>query len=171
MYNNYWSPLACLVEAQEEEENDTITISDRVLSAQADTSPLNKVAAHWARKLANRKTGVLDSGATSGAGPEEDVDELEDTGEKSKKTFMFPDQRTATATKKMMLKHKPTRRSTRNEHRPGHAHITHQHTKVGRYRVRGTLQYYERMGRRFMTTKLPWLRRTHRQSSLPPAAQ
>ena len=72
-------------------------------------SPLNKVAAHWARKIANRttkKTGVLDSGATSGAGPEEDADELEDTGEKSTKIFMFPDRRTAPATKKMMLRHK-----------------------------------------------------------------
>ncbi len=79
-----------------------------MLYAQAGNSKLNKVAAHWARKLANRntrKTGILDSGATSGAGPEEDADEFEDTGERSTKTFMFPDRRTATATKKMMLKH------------------------------------------------------------------
>ncbi len=73
-----------------------------ILSAHAGNSNLNKVAAHWARKIANRKTrktGILDSGATSGAGPEEDTDEFEDTGEKSTKTFMFPDRRTATATK------------------------------------------------------------------------
>jgi len=68
-----------------------------ILSAQAGDSNLNKVAAHWARKIANRKTrktrktGILDSGATSGAGPEEDADEFEDTGERSTKTFMFPD--------------------------------------------------------------------------------
>ena len=41
-----------------------------------------------------------------GAGPEDDADKLEDTDERSTKTFMFPDRRTATATKKMMLKHK-----------------------------------------------------------------
>jgi hypothetical protein len=79
-----------------------------MLSAQAGDSKLNKVAAHWARKIANRntrKTGILDSGATSGAGPEEDADKFEDTGERSTKTFMFPDQHTATATQKMMLKH------------------------------------------------------------------
>jgi len=79
---------------------------EEALSAQSDMNPLNKVVAHWARKIANRKTrktGVLDSGATSGAEPEEDADELEDTGEKSIKIFMFPDRRTAPATKKMML--------------------------------------------------------------------
>jgi hypothetical protein len=47
----------------------------------------------------------LDSGATSGAGPEEDTDKFKDTGERSTKTFMFPDRRAATATKKMRLKH------------------------------------------------------------------
>ncbi len=65
-----------------------------ILSVQADDSNLNKVAAHWAQKIANRKTrktGILDSGATSVARPEEDADEFEDTGERSTKTFMFPD--------------------------------------------------------------------------------
>jgi len=79
-----------------------------MLSAQAGDSNLNKVAAHWARKIANRKTrktGILDLGATSGAGPEEDADKFADTVERSTKTFMFPDRCTATATKKMMLKH------------------------------------------------------------------
>jgi hypothetical protein len=79
-----------------------------ILSAQAGNSNLNKVAAHWARKIANRKirkTGILDLGATSGAGLEEDTAEFEDTGERLTKTFMFPDRRTATATKKMRLKH------------------------------------------------------------------
>ena len=78
-----------------------------ILSAQAGDSNLNKVVAHWARNIANRKTrkiGILDLGATSGAGPEEDAKEFEDTGESSTKTFMFPDRCTATATKKMMLK-------------------------------------------------------------------
>ncbi len=79
-----------------------------ILSTQAGASQLGKVAAHWACKLTNRrssKSGVLDSGATSGAGPAEDVDELEDTGQQSRKTFMFPDGRTMSATQKMMLKH------------------------------------------------------------------
>ena len=65
-----------------------------ILSAQAGNSNLNKVVAHWAQKIANRKkrkTGILDTGATSGAGPEESADEFEDTGERSTKTFMFPD--------------------------------------------------------------------------------
>ncbi len=60
------------------------------------------------QKIANRKTrkiGILDLGATSGAGPKEDTDEFKDTGKRLTKTFMFPNRRTATATKKMMLKH------------------------------------------------------------------
>ncbi len=44
-------------------------------------------------------------GATSGTGPEGDVDALEDTGEQSQKSFMFPNRQTAKATKKMLLKH------------------------------------------------------------------
>ncbi len=70
--------------------------------------PSNKVAAHWARKLQNRKSRrfpFLDSGATSGAAPEEDAPGLDDTGQPSQKTFMFPDGRTGKATKKMLLKH------------------------------------------------------------------
>jgi hypothetical protein len=96
---NYWSPLFCLVEAQEENKNqeeqeDKPTKVEMILSAQAGDSNLNKVVAHLAQKIANRKTrktGILDSGATSGAGPEEDTDKFEDTGERSTKTFMFPD--------------------------------------------------------------------------------
>ncbi len=73
------------------------------------TSPVNKVVAHWVQKVINKrlqKTGILDTGATSGAAPEEDEDAFEDTDELSKKTFMFPDKRTNKATKKMHLKHK-----------------------------------------------------------------
>ncbi len=78
------------------------------LSASTDGQPTNKVAAHWARKLANRKSrryAFLDSGATFGAAPEEDKQDLDDTGEMSRKTFMFPDGWTRKATKKMLLKH------------------------------------------------------------------
>ena len=47
------------------------------MTATTATSPVNKVAAHWAQKVINRrlrKTGILDTGATSGAAPEEDED-------------------------------------------------------------------------------------------------
>ncbi len=79
------------------------------MSVLTDTRPGNKVAAHWARKLENRKeqrTGILDSGATSGAAPEEDKGQFDDSGQMSSKTFMLPDKRTHQATKKMLLKHK-----------------------------------------------------------------
>jgi hypothetical protein len=78
------------------------------LSAIGNGSPPNKVAAHWARKLHNRKSrrfAFLDLGATSGAAPAVDEPDLVDTGQPSRKTFMFPDGRTGKATKKMLLKH------------------------------------------------------------------
>jgi hypothetical protein len=75
--NNYWSPLACLVKEQEDisDSEDTNTSVDWAMTATTDISPANKVAAHWARKIKNRelrKMGILDTGATSGAAPEED---------------------------------------------------------------------------------------------------
>jgi hypothetical protein len=79
------------------------------MTATTATSPVNKVAAHWAQKVISRrlqKTGILDTGATSGAAPEEDEDAFEDTGKLSKRTFMFPDKHKNKATKKMCLKHK-----------------------------------------------------------------
>jgi hypothetical protein len=89
---NYWSPLTCLVNKQEEEhtlhEKPTI---DWAMCAIAHISPANKVTAHWVRKMDNqgaRKAGILDTGATLGAAPEEDEEALEDTGMTSSKTFM-----------------------------------------------------------------------------------
>ena len=79
------------------------------MTATITTSPVNKVAAHWAGKVNNRrlqKMGILDTGITTGAAPEEDEDAFEDTGKPSKKMFMFPDKGTNKATKKMHLKHK-----------------------------------------------------------------
>jgi hypothetical protein len=76
--------------------------------ASTDGQTTNKVAAHWARKLANRKSrwyAFLDLGATSDAAPEEDKQDLDNTGEMSRKTFMFPNGRTGKATKKILLKH------------------------------------------------------------------
>jgi hypothetical protein len=52
-----------------------------------------------------KRAAYLDSGATSGAAPEEAEADLEETGQPSEKTFMFPDGRTGKATKKMLLRH------------------------------------------------------------------
>ena len=71
------------------------------MTATKDIGPANKVAVHWAQKIKNRKLhkmGILDTGATSGAAPEEDEECFIDTGEASTKTFMFPDKRTNKAT-------------------------------------------------------------------------
>ncbi len=75
---------------------------------QTDTGPCNKIAAHWARKIANRKmqTGILDTGTTSGARRPEDADAFEYTGQPSTKVFMLPDKSRVRAMHKMLLKHK-----------------------------------------------------------------
>jgi hypothetical protein len=72
------------------------------------SGPSNKIAAHWARKIANRKarTGILDTGAMSGAGRPEDAELFENTGQPSTKAFMLPDKSKVRATHKMLLKHK-----------------------------------------------------------------
>ena len=79
-----------------------------MLSIQTDTGPRNKIAAHWACKIANRKmqTRILDTGATPGAGWPEDADTFEHTGQPSTKVFMLPDKSRVRATYKMLLKHK-----------------------------------------------------------------
>ena len=51
-HTNYWSPLNSLVNKQEDKEDEedktrTTPELDRILSAQAGTSHLSKVAAHW----------------------------------------------------------------------------------------------------------------------------
>ena len=106
--SNCWSLLACLVEEQEESSSGSTTNVEMAMLAIAKGIPTNKVAAHWAQKLQNRKSrrfAFLDSGATSRAAPEEDALDLDNTGQPSQKTFMFPDGRTGKATKKMLLKH------------------------------------------------------------------
>ena len=78
------------------------------MTATTTIVPANKMKAYWAQKIKNRrqcKMGILDTGATSGAAPEEDEECFVDTGEASTKTFMFPDKRTNKATKKMLTKH------------------------------------------------------------------
>ena len=49
--------------------------------------------------------GILNTGATSGAAPEEDEECFVDTGEACTKIFMVPDKRTNKATKKKLTKH------------------------------------------------------------------
>ena len=72
------------------------------------SGPSNRIAAHWARKIANRKarTSILDTGATSGAGRPEDAELFENTGQPSTKVFMLPNKSKVRATHKMLLKHK-----------------------------------------------------------------
>ena len=61
----------------------------------------------WSKVLEKRiaRQAFIDSGATSGAAGEEDEGALIDTGQPSNKTFMFPNNTTQKATKKMLLKH------------------------------------------------------------------
>jgi hypothetical protein len=76
--------------------------------ANTDGQPTNKVAAHWACKLANRKSpqyAFLDSVATSGTAPEEDELDLGDTDKMPRKTFMFPDGWTGKQPRKCSSKH------------------------------------------------------------------
>jgi len=78
------------------------------MTVTTDIGPANKVAAHWARKIKNRKLrkmGILNTGATSGAAPEEDEECFVDTGKAPTKFFMFPDKRMNKATKRMLTKH------------------------------------------------------------------
>jgi hypothetical protein len=84
------------------------TSVDLAMVATSVIGPTNKAAAHWAQKIYNRKlrkTGILDTGATSGAAPEEDEDCFVDTGIPSTKIFMFPNKQTNKARKKMLTKH------------------------------------------------------------------
>jgi hypothetical protein len=100
--------LTCLVEEQEESSAESTTNIEMAMLAIVKGIPSNKVAVYWAQKLHNRKSrrfAFLDSGATFGAAPEEDALDLDNTGQQSQKTFMFPDGRTRKATKKMLLKH------------------------------------------------------------------
>jgi hypothetical protein len=65
----------------------------------------NKIAEKWKQKIANR-SGILDTGCTSGAGAEKDMDCFHDTGLPSNRVFMLPDKTKIKATKMMQLKHK-----------------------------------------------------------------
>ncbi len=98
--------MACLVEEQEEEDGDQPRV-DHLLSITSDLSNptvKNKITEKWKRKKANR-SGILDTGCTSGAGAEMNMEFFHDTGLPSKKVFMLPDTSKIPATKLMRLKH------------------------------------------------------------------
>jgi hypothetical protein len=78
---NYWSPLSCLVEEQEDDDVEH-TSAKHLLSAVTDFQPSklqNKIAAKWKRKIRNRSR-ILDTGCTSGVGAEHNADFFHDTG-------------------------------------------------------------------------------------------
>jgi hypothetical protein len=78
--NNYWSPLSCLVEEQEDKEVEH-TRAKHLLKAVTDFQPSklqNKIAAKWKRKIRNRSV-ILDTGCTSSAGAEHGMDCFNDT--------------------------------------------------------------------------------------------
>ncbi len=106
---NHWSPLSCLVEEQEdnEDEDDGTQTTNQLLAIKAipqNQTTKNKITKKWTQKVANR-SGILDTGCTLGAGTEKDMDCFYDTGLPSRKVFMPPDKSKITATKKMQLKH------------------------------------------------------------------
>ena len=65
---------------------DTNASVDWAMTATTDIGPANKVVAHWTQKIKNRKQrkmGIVDTGAASGAAPEEDEECFVDTSEAS----------------------------------------------------------------------------------------
>ena len=98
--------MACLVKEQEEKDDDHPHVDHLLAIVTEKTKPTvkNKITEKWKRKVANR-SGILDTGCTSGAGAEMDMDSFHDTGLPSKKVFMLPDKSKIPATKIMRLKH------------------------------------------------------------------
>jgi hypothetical protein len=101
---NYWSPLSCLVEEQEdnEDKDDGTQTTDQLLAIKVipqNQMTKNKITKKWKQKVASQ-SGILDTGCTSGAGAEKDVDCFYDTGLLSRKVFMLPDKLKMMATKK-----------------------------------------------------------------------
>jgi hypothetical protein len=106
---NYWSPLSCLVEEQEdnEDEDDGTQTTNQLLAIEVipqNQMTKNKITKKWKQKVVNQ-SGILDTGCTSGAGTEKDMDCFYDTCLPSRKVFMLPDKSKIMATKLMQLKH------------------------------------------------------------------
>ena len=102
---NYWSLLSCLVEEQEdnEDEDDGTQTTDQLLAIKAipqNQTTKNKITKKWKQKVANQ-SGILSTGCTLGASAEKDVDCFYDTGLPSRKVFMLPDKLKITVMKKM----------------------------------------------------------------------
>jgi hypothetical protein len=82
-------------------------VAEHLLSILADimkSKVKNKITEKWKQKVANR-SGILDTGCTSGTGAKKDMDCFHDTGFPSKKVCMLPDKSKIKATKQMQLKH------------------------------------------------------------------
>ncbi len=99
---NYWSPLSCLVKEQEEEDTEHLLLISSEMTRPKEN---NKISEKWRQKIANC-TGILDTGCTSGAGAEKDMNCFHDTSLPSNKVFMLPDKTKIKAMKTMQLKHK-----------------------------------------------------------------
>ncbi len=98
---NYWSLLYCPVNKQEEPDDDHAGHHTLLLTMTPKLK--NKIAEKWKRKIANRSR-IFDTGCTSDAGAEQDVDCFHDIALWSKKICMLPDKSKIKATKKMQLK-------------------------------------------------------------------
>jgi hypothetical protein len=67
-------------------------------------NPKFKIKEKWKHLISNR-TGILDTGCSSGAGAEKDIDLFIDTGFPLEKILMLPDKTTIKATWQMQLRH------------------------------------------------------------------
>ncbi len=101
--DNYWSLLACLVKEQDEPDEDQTKI-EQIAILVPETKPKNKIKEKRKQKISNR-TRILDTGCSSGAGAEKDIDLFIDTGSPLEKIFMLPDKTTIKATRRMQLRH------------------------------------------------------------------
>jgi hypothetical protein len=101
--DNYWSPLACLVKEQDKPDDDQTKVEQIAILVLA-TKPKNKIKEKWEQKISNR-TRILDTGCSSGAGAEKDIDSFIDTGFPLDNIFMLPDKTTIKATRQMQLIH------------------------------------------------------------------
>ncbi len=101
--NNHWSPLACLVKEQDEPDNNQKKVEQTAILVPAKKSK-NKIKEKWKQKISNR-SGILDTGCSSRAGAEKDIDLFIDTGFPLEKLFMLPDKTTIKATRRMQLRH------------------------------------------------------------------
>jgi hypothetical protein len=94
--DNYWSPLACLIEEQDKPDDDQTKV-ERIAILVPATKPKNKIKEKWKQKISKRNM-ILDTGCSSRAGAEKDIDLFIDTSFPSEKIFMLLDKTTIKAT-------------------------------------------------------------------------